>query len=415
MDVLKQTLEKDEEFTKITNERDVKSYIVRTRRWCLQTLWSELRDEIQRTLTTNVLEQRKEEILREASAFAQRIMTIVKNGRVDTAEHPDSVNDIASRNGIDLEKDFPEQDYPTNPEDDVEERNHAHGRELVASVDEDSLDDNDRDSTNITYKDVAVAFMDVLYTNSLSTYKPNEKLRCPLCAEDPTISQEQKDKERTISHHKEHLKARMHSSYEQFRRQMEAEREELEEGTRMSARYRCPFCAEAQPRDSEEEAQSWKRFDHLAQHIDKSDGEYIHGIGAWKLVDEAIELHEELKSASGWYEEDFRGDEAWHARRNAQAIKAKVRRHSSFRWSKEIEISNGVPVEERAGLVRGGPGLSTGDMITAFPGLANAEDSDGPSTDELLARYGAQFTEADPSWSTADIMQQHTGLLKYSP
>ena len=375
-------------------------------------------------MTVETLERRKDELFQGAATFAQRVLAVVREARAQShdEEGETELDGNARLQGIDFNDDFPERGPETQPEDDVEDRELPDDADVRASIDEGARGGDEEVQGEESYIEVVWTFMEVMLTNSLSTFKLNEMLKCPLCQVDPTMSEEQKKKERSPKHLRDHMSAQLHCGYQEFRRRSEIVTQQKRE-LHPKARYACPCCTQIFPPNCGEQPLSFLDTSTLAKHVEKSNSEEIHGFGAWKLDDDMIRLHDELKRDAGWYDAGFKDNEQRRIRSGPKRERSSASDGSSagdsssarsggISLSEEPELGQGVADEW--GFVQGGPGVSTDDMLATYPSFLT-DVNPKLTTDAILAMFPGILTDVDPKITTADILKRSPGVLTDQP
>jgi hypothetical protein len=143
-----------------------------------------LLEEAERALTKADSDERKMELLQDASTFAKCILEIVRRGRRGVTD--EDLKDTTLED-IDLNEDSEEAQLPRQEEDDVEERDMQPGGLGAVPVNEATPEHDQTINGKLSYLDIVQTLMDVILSNTLGDYTSNERINCSLCFDDPTI------------------------------------------------------------------------------------------------------------------------------------------------------------------------------------------------------------------------------------
>lgn len=204
----------DPEYPAEASRAVLKDYKRRLRRIAFRSLADEQHVQYQSTITSAEIIANVEAA--HASTFADAVLERAKRLRGDPA---------AGETGDDFDIEFEgfSDDEEVTLEDDVELQ-HAHHDKFTLHVTTGELFNTTSNST-LPYIDIASSLMQILLESSLSTHRewkdlaPDEQ-RCPLCIDDDTISDENKDRiwpsEKHLSRHM--ASTQVHSRYARWRR-----------------------------------------------------------------------------------------------------------------------------------------------------------------------------------------------------
>ena len=281
-------------------------------------------------------------------------------------------------------------------EDDAEDRGDENEVFVQVPFEDDGEDD---DIDKIPYLEAVRAMMHILYENSFSQHQVMNKQRllCPLCLDDPTIPEEDKKKEWRKDHIDRHMLSNIHSKHAEYMRQMEIDARNHPDGL-----YVCNVCQKVLPAGTPLPSFDGRfALKSLVRHMTTSNDRKIQGISSkedWSAA--AAKAHDDIKTAMGFYEPDFKGD-LEHKKKVATYFRETRLRGSKIQWSKIVELKASQPHESLPGWQYGVPDE---DDDKFFEGLT----TNPPDDDELL-----KGLTADPQFEmyTQDIIEAGKGSL----
>jgi hypothetical protein len=235
------------------------------------------------------------------------------------------------------------------------------------------------------------------------------RVQCPLCLEDPTMSEEAKAKKwiggAPLAHH---MGSVIHSGSQAFQRQAEADKEEHVENL-----YACIYCEQIAPHG--EKVPTYKSMKDLIRHINWSNNEKLAKPTGkdyvWMKERTAIEAHDERKAEDGWYEPDWKGNIERKATQQHDKISRAVSR-AGIRYAPLPELSNAIPHESRPGLVRGSfrayeiPSHYSSSGVLAYGDRMEIDSA-------TMARRGLKYVE-NVEAGYYGIPPHLEGILKYA-
>ncbi|KAH7024844.1 uncharacterized protein B0I36DRAFT_387286 [Microdochium trichocladiopsis] len=330
---------------RVRNEREQKNYRRRVRQAALNALLSEESQKLGATMTKMDYQQRVDEL--DKSKTMDKVFELaVKALREQhaAAASTEEEEEEQPHDTIDPETGFykmDDQDVALMVEDDLEDQVDPQSTEPVFRTLDDEVeagDDTDFNdlATNIPYVHSVEVFMDILMNNTMSQYEnmKHNPIPCPLCQEDETIDDGLKGK---LYNRKDILDGHMHSiTHSRLGRW---KREALQKAaSHPEGRVTCPLC------EAVGLTRTYEKINLLVRHV---------------RYDTVNAQHEDLKVQGGWYDNDFVREMSDLTRHKAERRQQKKRRDSitaaGHRYSSDVALSAGIPVENRPSLVRGGP------------------------------------------------------------
>jgi hypothetical protein len=173
--------------------------------------------------------------------------------------------------------------------------------------------------STIPYEIMAKMSMSLITNNALSTrqfWETRDK-KCPVCAEDPTISQEDKDREwRSLSVLESHMSSNVHTGLEKVKRQLD-----INTAGVLPRRYSCLYAC----------GKSWARKRDCVDHMEAST--------------EAIDgpEHDALKAADGWYEVGFRGTGSIRYHMELEVYRKRIYMHHGLEFEPLHQLQSSIP------------------------------------------------------------------------
>ncbi|TAQ89667.1 hypothetical protein B7494_g2017 [Chlorociboria aeruginascens] len=187
---------------------------------------------------------------------------------------------IQENNMFDETGELPEEDIDKQPIPETE----VHPRETdEPDTDPDSRNLLGSDGPEVAYADAVQAFMDLVLDNTFnrSVDLKNDPQKCVLCAEDETVSDEQKNylyhRHDTL---REHMSGLYHTAKVKFGRWID-----IDHQLKGNTTYACPYCPDTAPR--------YKTRKSLFKHIENS------------TPDNSSTGHDNQKRNDGWYDLDW--------------------------------------------------------------------------------------------------------------
>ncbi|KEQ67642.1 uncharacterized protein M437DRAFT_36615 [Aureobasidium melanogenum CBS 110374] len=176
-----------------------------------------------------------------------------------------------------------------------------------------------RPGSSISYELMAKMSMSLITNNVLSTqqfWETRDK-RCPACNEDPTMSQEDKDKEyRSLSVLTSHMSSNVHSGLERVKRQLEINAKALASG-----RYYCLYSC----------GKNWARRRDCIEHMDNST----------EATDGAE--HDAAKAADGWYDAGFKGTGSIQYHKELERNRKRLYLHTGLEFEEIPQLQHSIP------------------------------------------------------------------------
>ena len=293
-----------------------------------------------------------------------------------------------------LDEEYEEWDGFT--EEDAEERGDEN-KVFIQMPFEDDEEDDDLDK--VPYLEAARAMMHILHESSFSQQDTinEQRLLCPLRLDDPTIAEEDKKKEWRKERLGRHMLSDIHSKHSEYMRQVDIDARNHPDGL-----FVCNVCKEVLPAGTHVPS-----FDgtvahrNLLRHMTKSNDRKISGISSnedWSAA--AAKAHDEIKTAMGFYESDFKGDLEHEKNMRAYSTEARLR-ESKIQWSQDVKLEAPQPHEFLPGWQYG---VLDEDDDEFFEGTTTIT----PDDDELL-----EGLTANPQFemSTQDIIEAGKGSL----
>ncbi|KAJ5008614.1 hypothetical protein K4K57_010177 [Colletotrichum sp. SAR 10_99] len=377
--VYERLLATDTIFLSLRSPSDQKNRKRVLRRIALETARREVEAEQATKMTTEDVAQRKNNIVRMANSFSERLVSRAAASLAGEGHSP--FGRVDSKDETDPDVNLAEPKTDEEPELDAEDNFAEGGQQVPEEMNYRVL------TKEIPYAEAARHVLSMLLESQGSESK-QLALTCDLCQADQTTSDSDKTKVWPDEKHLErHRNTKFHSGFATWSRRAKYQKEKDETDGLI-----CEVCSQIIPEDAKiEQHASIKELQH---HMDASDANHIEGNALWANTDLAKE-HDALKLDLGWADPEFHGSRQLKTRNAAdQARKRKQRQEDVSVVFLDLKpLEDGIEVPDLPGILLGGTTTIQHPMDSSFVNIAISDVDKTQASVQKDCGPGIRFIE----------------------